>query len=1252
MKAIPISEFRIPGAHIRKKAEDRKPNAKLSAFSFRLSALLLVAIPLLAFAPRAPAQDDAVTLSAAEFQRLVYSAHLHTQLAEKPELDAALQVLLELQRRNPHAEPAALAALLRETTARYRTNAPGYIRAHGTRDEVLAVYTEALRKVPARTNFVSADLVFLNRFMLEPDDHTNASPAELIHSGNRRLLASEKGVVRRQELLDACLAHAQARPAFAAAMDDVLRPETLFSLSDPPAAIIGSTNSPLGENATMQTLLALSTSSGNGSVTVSSNQLMALFSAGTETLWDTIHTNLALLAEFNLSHPDLLAYLTNQAAQVAWTQRAAAVQQGQARRVASATAAMLVQSKLMEAPDPHLHPAHRWMLQAAKHVRSVAGILDTFGNAIKTGVEAGVATYGAGLILAVPGLVSGAMDTVGLVSVLAGDEETPEAEIVREIGNIKLLIGDLSSNMNYRFDRVDRSLTTIFETLNEEFSKIEITMDAQGRQIARLHGNVDEIRRSLVDVQTVLHRLERELFIYFNDVQRNALILALNGALLYETHNPAPMSWATYSQIPDGPENTFYTYAIDLAQNAASSPSSFAPEALAGSALEQQLNVRPLDANLNYLKQFLNTSLGQSTAGSPPLSNPRDWFTSAYAYLQLAGENPMHFRTKGLRIPTIISKGENLTSFFRSLTFSGAHINWSLHNALGGCYAGKLTNFLTRVSATEQQYASGSGFALNTWRQWSASSPRITAIATEVLAVPPTSLPPPGMTNVIAIAAGGFHSLALKADGTVVGWGAGTFVADPEDFTNYGQALIPPSATNVVAIAAGGFHSLALRADGTVVGWGAGTFVADPEDFTNYGQALIPPSATNVVAIAAGSRHSLVLRADGTAVAWGDNRFGQTDIPPTATNVVAIADSLALRADGTMVAWGYSDFGTTLIPPGATNVVAIAAGGHRLALRADGTVVGWGNNFFGQTNIPPDATNVLAIAAGGGHSLALRADGTVAAWGQDYYGQAAIPPSATNVVAIAGGVEHSLLLKVAPPPGSPPVGGISFVRASIPARVGGLIQDCNSNTMEEFGRVGSLQAAGSELSGAKALHAAVLELGLPYTLERDDVLHGFLRGSEPLIDLAASRTFLERENARLHAAHDAAPQSLAEVAVLRYWRFAERLEARLNDLQATGQPEIPRLVDHTLRLLNLLRDAWTQPANSPPPALELWSIDSSPRLLLHGEPYTRYTLQYRDSLSVPGWNATTVTNWRNEQIIAPPVSSSPQRFYRALLPVP
>jgi alpha-tubulin suppressor-like RCC1 family protein len=249
-----------------------------------------------------------------------------------------------------------------------------------------------------------------------------------------------------------------------------------------------------------------------------------------------------------------------------------------------------------------------------------------------------------------------------------------------------------------------------------------------------------------------------------------------------------------------------------------------------------------------------------------------------------------------------------------------------------------------------------------------------------------------------SLAGGTFYSLALKADGTVLGWGD----------NSYGETNVPASATNVMAISAGGADSLALKADGTVLGWGQNL----------YGQTNVPASATNVVAIAAGDWHNLALRADGTVIGWGENEYGQTNVPALATNVVAIAagqlHSLALKADGTVIGWGYNGDGEITIPASATNVVAIATADnafHSLALKADGTVLGWGLNDFGQTTIPSSATNVVAIAANESYSLALKADGTILGWGENISGQTTIPSSATNVVAIAAGYHHVLALK-------------------------------------------------------------------------------------------------------------------------------------------------------------------------------------------------------------------------------------------------
>jgi trimeric autotransporter adhesin len=258
---------------------------------------------------------------------------------------------------------------------------------------------------------------------------------------------------------------------------------------------------------------------------------------------------------------------------------------------------------------------------------------------------------------------------------------------------------------------------------------------------------------------------------------------------------------------------------------------------------------------------------------------------------------------------------------------------------------------------------------------------------------------PPGLSNVVAVAGGGWHSLALQSNGTVVAWG----------YNGDGEATVPPGLSNVVVVAGGGEHSLALQSNGTVVAWGNNEF----------GQTNVPSGLNNVRAIAGGYYHSLALQRSGTVVAWGYNSDGETTVPAAAANVAAIgagyAHSMALRSNGTVVAWGANYFGQTNIPPGLSNVVAIAGGAwHNLALRSNGTVVAWGDNSYGQTNIPPGLSNVMAIAGCGYHSLAVQSNGTVVAWGDNSYGQTNIPPGLSSVVAIAGGDEHSLAITLGP----------------------------------------------------------------------------------------------------------------------------------------------------------------------------------------------------------------------------------------------
>lgn len=149
------------------------------------------------------------------------------------------------------------------------------------------------------------------------------------------------------------------------------------------------------------------------------------------------------------------------------------------------------------------------------------------------------------------------------------------------------------------------------------------------------------------------------------------------------------------------------------------------------------------------------------------------------------------------------------------------------------------------------------------------------------------------LSNVVAIAVGpgGYNTrgVALKKDSTVGIWGGES--TDKE-------ATPPTGLSNVIAIAAGSSHSLAVKNDGTVIGWG----------FNDVGQATGVPTTnspnvsagqvtlegqvlSNVVSVAANRGYSMALKQDGTVIAWGrmaNNQYPAT-IPVGLSNVVAIA---------------------------------------------------------------------------------------------------------------------------------------------------------------------------------------------------------------------------------------------------------------------------------------------------------------------------------------------------------------------------
>ena len=204
------------------------------------------------------------------------------------------------------------------------------------------------------------------------------------------------------------------------------------------------------------------------------------------------------------------------------------------------------------------------------------------------------------------------------------------------------------------------------------------------------------------------------------------------------------------------------------------------------------------------------------------------------------------------------------------------------------------------------------------------------------------------------IATGSNFAVVLKG-GRVFGWGSNSL-----------KQLTFPSTTakDIVAIAAGQAHVLALTKKGTVIAWGDNKAM----------QTKLPKGMKDIVGIAGGAYHSLALTKKGTVIAWGSNTTGQTKVPKTLKDVTAISGgldhSLALKKDGMVVAWGGNAYGQSAVPGILRDVKTISAGTQfSMALKNDGTAFGWGRNDANQIAIPEGYRDFFSVNAGYANSI-------------------------------------------------------------------------------------------------------------------------------------------------------------------------------------------------------------------------------------------------------------------------------------------
>ena len=183
-----------------------------------------------------------------------------------------------------------------------------------------------------------------------------------------------------------------------------------------------------------------------------------------------------------------------------------------------------------------------------------------------------------------------------------------------------------------------------------------------------------------------------------------------------------------------------------------------------------------------------------------------------------------------------------------------------------------------------------------------------------------------GGTNWKQIACGHAHTAAIKTDGTL--WacgyngsgqlGDGTIVNKSSPVTTSG------GGTNWKQVAGGGYHTAAIKTDGTL--WTCGSNSSGQLGTGNTSSYSSPVTTagggTNWKQVACGTYHTAAVKTDGTLWAWGRNNYGRLGDGTTANKSSPVttagggtnwkqvacgeAHTAAIKTDGTLWTCGYN----------------------------------------------------------------------------------------------------------------------------------------------------------------------------------------------------------------------------------------------------------------------------------------------------------------------------------------------------------
>ena len=281
------------------------------------------------------------------------------------------------------------------------------------------------------------------------------------------------------------------------------------------------------------------------------------------------------------------------------------------------------------------------------------------------------------------------------------------------------------------------------------------------------------------------------------------------------------------------------------------------------------------------------------------------------------------------------------------------------------------------------------------------------------------------------ISVGRRHTMAIRTNNDLFGWGSdleGQLGDDGSIGNAYNSPILAVTTGAWADVSAGGYHTLAIKTDGTLWAWGE-----DVHGQVGFGSGAQTDERSPIsiaggtwISISAGYFHSAAVKSDGSLYCWGlgaNGAIGNASISNQNAPVListgwasvscSYQRTTAIKTNGKMYSWGYDSFGSVgSLGLGVSGNISIpsqigtdsdwdsitsnmANYGSSFAIKTEGSLWGWGYNSFGSagllglgnanyydtpTQVGND-TNWKEASVGREHSMAIRTDGTLWSWG-------------------------------------------------------------------------------------------------------------------------------------------------------------------------------------------------------------------------------------------------------------------------------